>query len=441
MEVQELKKAFDLFGSMSVEAFYWWSIAIMWAIHAGFLCYEVGVSRIKNVLASAMKNLMTLAVIFPSFFFIGWWIYNAFPDGFVPRSDELALTSLPWGPNMGPNLADHASGVFWGAFALFSATTASILSGAVIERIRMSAFMILATILGSFVWILGAAWGWNGQGWMLTKLGFHDAGAAGCVHAIAGFFALGVVLNLGPRIGKFGKDGKPRTIPSHNLPLTMLGFMLIFIGFFGFLAGCIIFVVGGDWVTIYGTPATLSAFAFNALMGFAGGIIGAYLSSKGEPFWTISGGLAGIISVAAGIDLYHPALAMIIGAIGGLLIPLIGKLLERRGIDDPVGAITVHGFIGVWGLVSAGIFASGYPNVNGPETSLTGQLIGAAVMIAVGFIPGYLVSYVLKKMNALRIPPEVEAIGLDLAEIPASAYPEGIPATPGGLFPAPLKES
>lgn len=224
--MEELQKSFDLHGLMNVEVFYWWCVALMFAIHAGFLFYEMGISRVKNVMASAMKNLLTLAVIIPSFFFVGWWIYNAFPDGFVPRlNDGFALGALPWSANMGPNLADHASAVFWAAFALFAATTASILSGAVIERIRMSAFLILATVLGSFVWILGAAWGWHGQGWMLIKLGYHDVAASGVVHTIAGFFALGILINLGPRIGKYVKQ-RSITIAGHNLPNVFLGLML-----------------------------------------------------------------------------------------------------------------------------------------------------------------------------------------------------------------------
>ncbi|WP_199621790.1 ammonium transporter [Paenibacillus alkalitolerans] len=428
--MEELKEAFELHGTMNVEVFYWWCIAIMFAIHAGFLVLEVGISRVKNVLASAMKNLLTLAVIIPSFFFVGWWIYNAFPDGFVPRTDSLALGALPWSANMGPNMADHASGVFWGAFALFAATTASILSGSIIERVRMSAFLILATVLGSAVWILGAAWGWHGSGWMLTRLGYHDTAASGVVHTIAGFFALGVLINLGPRIGKYDGSGKPLPIPGHNMPNVFLGLMLIFFGFFGFLGGCAIFMVGSDWITIYGTPMTLSAFAFNALMGFAGGIIGAYLTSKSDPLWTISGGLAGFISVGAGLDLYYPGLAFIIGAIGGMIGPMIGSWLEQNKIDDPVGAVTVHGFVGVWGVLAVGLFASGYPNVAGPQISMLGQLVGAAVMIALGFVPGYGVSWILKQMNALRIPPEIERLGLDIVEIPGSAYPEGIPPTP-----------
>ena len=424
----EVDDAITTMSSVNNEFFYWVSIALMMFIHAGFLAYEVGASRSKNVLATAMKNLLAFATIVASFFFVGWFLYNAMPSGFIEFNDA-AKAALPWSDNMGPNVADSASGIFWGAFALFAATTGSIMSGAVLERIRTSAFLILTVMVGSVVWIIGAAWGWHGAGWMLTKLGFHDVGAAGCVHTIAGFAALGILLNLGPRIGRFRADGSPVTIRPHNLPLTMVGLMLIFAGFFGFLMGCVIYGPGG-YETIYGSPTTLSAFAFNTLMGLAGGIIGAYMTSKGEPFWTISGGLAGVIGVASGMDLYHPALAFIIALVAGGIVPFIGQLLEKFKVDDVVGAVAVHGGIGLYSVLMVGIFLAGYPNTDGnPSISLWGQVLGGLVFVALGFIPAYLVSLALKKIGMLRIPPEVEEQGLDLTEVPATPYPEGIPVT------------
>ncbi|MFW0793000.1 ammonium transporter [Gordonia sp. CPCC 205515] len=424
----EVGDAITTMSSVNNEFFYWVSIALMMFIHAGFLAYEVGASRSKNVLATAMKNLLAFATIVASFFFVGWFLYNAMPSGFIEFNDA-AKAALPWSDNMGPNIQDSSSGIFWGAFALFAATTGSIMSGAVLERIRTSAFLILTVLVGSVVWIIGAAWGWHGAGWMLTKMGFHDVGAAGCVHTIAGFAALGILINLGPRIGRFREDGSPVTIRPHNLPLTMVGLMLIFAGFFGFLMGCVIYGPEG-YATIYGSPTTLSAFAFNTLMGLAGGIIGAYITSRGEPFWTISGGLAGVIGVASGMDLYHPALAFIIALAAGALVPYIGKLLEKFKIDDVVGAVAVHGGIGLYSVIMVGVFLAGYPNTDGnPSISFWGQIVGGLVFVALGFIPAYLVSLALKKIGMLRIPAEVEEHGLDLTEVPATPYPEGIPVT------------
>lgn len=414
-------KAFEMHQSMNIEVFYWWCTAIMFLIHAGFLAYEMGASRSKNALAAGIKNILALAVIIPTFYLFGWWIYNAFPGGLIPGD---AAGALPWSQSMGPDVKDMGTGIFWAAFALFGATTGSILSGAVIERIRVSAFLILTVVLGSGVWILAGAWGWHPDGWLLTKFGYHDVGASGVVHAIAGFFALGVLMNLGARKGKF-IDGKPQNIAPHNMPMTLIGLMIIIVGFFGFLGGCIIFN-GGDtgWTTIYGTPTNLSAFAFNTLMGFAGGIIGCYIASR-DPFWTMSGGLVGIISVAAGLDLYDPGLAFIIATCMGVAAVYFGQWLEKMGIDDAVGAVSVHGFTGVVAVVLVGVFAGGTPNVGDlPPISFTGQLISAVVMVGLGFIPGYGLSLLLKKFNILRVPESSEDIGIDEVELTAKPYPE-----------------
>jgi len=146
-QIAGLTKSGGMLGTVDLEIFYWWCTAIMICIHAGFLAYEMGASRAKNVLASGVKNILAFAFIVPTFFFFGWWIYLAFPSGIIPG--ESGAAGLPWAAEMGPNLSDNASGVFWAAFVLFAATTASIFSGAVIERIRVSAFVILAILLGS----------------------------------------------------------------------------------------------------------------------------------------------------------------------------------------------------------------------------------------------------------------------------------------------------
>ncbi|MBA4130588.1 MAG: ammonium transporter [Hyphomicrobium sp.] len=423
-----LEASTKMSGTINSEVFYWWCIALMIVIHAGFLAYEMGASRAKNVLASGIKNILAFAFIVPTFFFFGWWIYLAFPAGLTVA--DAAADGLPWAQKMGPNLADNATGIFWGAFALFAATTASIMSGAVIERIRMTGFIILAIFLGSVVWILGASWGWHPTGWLTTEFGFHDVGAAGCVHLIAGAFALGVLINLGPRIGKFNADGTANEIGGHNMPMTVIGLMLIIVGFFGFLGGCIIYVNGGQWTNIYGQPTTLSAFAFNTLMGFCGGLIGAWVKTR-DPFWMMSGGLVGIISAAAGLDVWYPPFAFAIGFFGAFMAPIVAKMVEKAGIDDAVAAVAVHGWGGLWGVVACGLFAAGYPNINDmPPVSLTGQLVGAGVFLALGFGSGFILSLVLKMFGLLRVPPNSEILGLDKTKVPLAAYPEGLRAMP-----------
>ena len=424
----ELQQLIEMSGTINMEIFYWWCTGLMVIIHAGFLAYEMGASRLKNALASGVKNILAFAFIIPTFFFFGWWIYLAMYQGFTPDF-EAAAGGAPWSLSMGPNLTDNATGIFWGAFVLFAATTASIFSGAVIERMRMSAFIILAVFLGSVVWILGAAWGWHPDGWLTTTWGYHDFGAAGCVHMVAGFFALGVIINLGPRIGRFLPDGSPVHIQGHSAPMSTIGLMLIIVGFFGFLGGCAIYVTGGQWTTIFGNPMTLSAISFNTLMAFSGGIIGAYLVTR-QPFWMMSGALAGIFSAAPGLDLYYPPLAFLLGILGGVITPLADKFITAKfKLDDAVGAFAVHGVGGLIGVVGLGIFGAGYANINGPEISFFGQLGGAVVMGALGFIPGFVLSYIMAKAGFLRVPPKAEEAGLDLVEVPLSAYPESAPAT------------
>ncbi|MBH0236420.1 ammonium transporter [Methylobrevis albus] len=421
-KVAALETSSAMSGTINMEIFYWWCTALMIIIHAGFLAYEMGASRTKNVLATGMKNLLAFAVVVPTFFLFGWWIYLAFPAGF--SIDEAAMAGLPWSENMGPNAQDNASGIFWGAFALFAATTSSIMSGAVIERIRLSAFLVLAVVLGSAVWILGASWGWHPAGWLTASWGLHDVGAAGCVHLIAGAFTLGVLINLGPRIGKYNADGTANAIKAHNIPFAVTGLMMIIVGFFGFLGGCIIFVTGDQWTNIYGQPATLSAFSFNTLMAMSGGIIGAWLKTR-DPFWMMSGALIGIISAASGLDFWYPPIAFLLGIFAGVTAPMVARFLEKKGIDDAVGAVAVHGYGGVVGLMAVGILGAGYPNMNDmPSVSFTGQFVALIVFAALGFVPGYLLSYAMKAANVLRVPYNVEVAGLDLAESTIEAYPE-----------------
>jgi ammonia channel protein AmtB len=439
-EVATLKDAAAALNRSTAEAFYYLTIPLMVLIHAGFLSYEMGASRAKNALAAGIKNILAFAFIIPTFYFAGWWIYWAFPTGLSLSAGPMGISGLeyanaaasPMGQAMGPNLGDSATGVFFGAFAMFAATTASIMSGALIERIQIVGFTILAIALGSFVWILAAAWGWHADGWLVTSFGYHDFGASGVVHAIAGFFTLGVLMNLGPRIGKFNADGSANAIPGHSLPATVVGLMLIIAGFWGFLMACVIFP-GEAWswsasayASIYGTPLTLSALTFNILMGFAGGGIAAWIATR-DPFWMMSGALGGIISVAAGLDLYWPPMAFAIAFAGGILMPIASRMVERMGIDDAVGAVALHGVLGVWGVIAVGIFASGYPalNVEGaPTISLMGQIVGAVVVVVLGLVAGYVVSLIVKMLGLLRVPREAEVMGLDRAKVPAVAYPE-----------------
>jgi Amt family ammonium transporter len=430
----EDKLALD--SQILAEQFYFYTVVVMWLIHVGFMAYEGGASRRKNIMSTAMKNILTIAVVTPSFYYFGWYIYGCFEHGGPaqghagpdPEFPGFCGATAPWADAMGPNLQDHISAVFFLAFLLFSWTTGSIMSGALIERVRLSAYLILTVLLGSAVWIMDAAWGWSAGGWLTTRFGFHDSIASLVVHGVAGAFALGVLLNLGPRIGKYDIQGRARTFKAHNTHLTLMGLMLIFTGFYGFYAACLVIqsTIFPGWLNIYLSPTTLGAIAFVITFGFAGGFTGGWIASKGDPFWTMSGGLAGVIAVSAGADVYHPSLAYLLATSGGMLAVYSGVWIERKlRVDDAVGAVAVHGVCGFYGVFLVGIFAGGYPTgVNNVETSFGGQLMGMMAFLPLAFLPGYVASWILKKLNLLRVPPEVELEGLDMAEFQQDFFPE-----------------
>jgi ammonia channel protein AmtB len=250
------------------------------------------------------------------------------------------------------------------------------------------------------------------------------------IHAVAGGFALGILVVLGPRIGKFAADGTPRDIVPHNPWLVTIGLFLIYTGFWGFYVACNVPVIspegiggeikGATWTAtnIYLTPTSLSAITFNFLMSLSGGLLAGYMVSKGHPFWTYSAGLAGVITASAGNDLYHPIQALIIGGIGAVVAYKLHFFVERRfKIDDAVGAVAVHGYAGVLGLIICGFVLWGYPSSPFEDyatISPLGQLAGAIIMFGVlGFAPGWAAAKILDSFGALRIPRTIELVGLD----------------------------
>ena len=228
--ITDLQDAQTLDSAILGEQFYFFTVVLMWLIHVGFMTYETGVARRKNALATAMKNILTIAVVTPTMYYIGWWIYSCNQPGFPPigpnSADFTSVTcqsGIPWSDTFGPNLTNNINLVFFLAFTLFSWTTASIMSGSLLERVRLSAYLVLACLLGSVVWMLDAAWGWSAGGWMTLRFGFHDSIASAVVHGVSGAFTLGVLFNLGPRIGKYTKEGLTQDLQAPQHPHDLDG--------------------------------------------------------------------------------------------------------------------------------------------------------------------------------------------------------------------------
>jgi Amt family ammonium transporter len=463
-QVRAIEEAQTLDSAILGEQFYFWTVVVMWLIHVGFMTYEAGTVRRKNVMATAMKNILTIAVVTPTFYYFGWWVYNCNQPGIPPigpnSSDFTSVAcqgGIPWSDTFGPNLTNNINLVFFLAFLLFSWTTASIMSGALLERVRLSAYLLLAVLLGSVVWILDAAWGWSAGGWLTLRFGFHDSIASGVVHGVAGAFTLGVLFNLGPRIGKYTAQGLVRQFRPHNLHMTIMGLMLIFTGFYAFYAACLVIASTAfpGWANIYLSPTTLGSIAMVITFGFAGGFTGGYFASRGDPFWTVSGGLAGVIGVSAGADVYAPTLAYLLAMATAALVVWAGAWIEKKArVDDVVGAVAVHGVAGFLGMLWVGVFAAGYPTgLNNVDSSIGGQFMGMATFLPLGFLTGWFASFVLKKLNLLRVPPEVELEGLDPAEyapdiyLPESARagevvlePDGTPVASDGVLSGAARE-
>ena len=439
-----MESQLDALRVIFTEFYYWVTVVLMFLIHVGFCLYEVGVSRQKNMIHTLMKNAMIIPLVTITFFFFGWWLYFALQNGpGITGGLKAAPWATPWSELMGPHMGGtpasdgltgddtaawaRLNGVFWAAFLLFAWTASSVLSGAVIERIRSGSFWLFAILVGSVTWVIDAAWGWSDTGWMVQKLGYHDAYASGVIHAIAGGAALAILAQLGPRIGRFRADGTARTFPLHNQWLVVIGLFLIYTGFWGFYAACNVPILDVDAdtnrtffsaTTIYLTPTSLSAITFNFLTSLAGGMLTIYFLSKGDPFWTFSGGLGGIIAGSAGNDLYHPLQAMLVASLGVACAYKLHYWVERKfKIDDAVGAVAVHGYCGAFGVIAAGFMLWGYPSSPNLEyASITpwGQIAGAVIMFGVlGFLPAFLLAAALKKCGVLRIPLEVELAGLD----------------------------
>jgi Amt family ammonium transporter len=376
-------------------------------MQAGFAMVEAGFNASKNALNIMFKNFIDVNV--------GVLIYWLIGFGIMYGSTSIIPGWLAWGgigidqtaPTPGAGTLNPQ--VDWLFQVAFAATAATIVSGAVAGRMKFSGYLVYTVVISAIVYPISGYWKWGG-GW-LDALGFHDFAGSLVVHSVGGFAGLAGAMVLGPRIGRFGKDGAAVAAP-HNFTLATLGVFILWIGWYGFNPGSQLAFVGAantDAVVLIAVNTTLAA---------AGGAVGALLYSrfvlgKFDLAFALNGMLAGLVGITANCDAVSNGSAIIIGLVAGVLVILATQFLERVKIDDAVGAWPVHGACGIWGGLAAAIFG-GKP--------IVAQIVGSIAIPLWAFAVAFALFYLLKLMNNLRVSPDEEMEGLDVSEHGASAY-------------------
>lgn len=403
----------DAIKAVQTHADYVWTLvaaALVFFMQAGFAMVEAGFTRAKNAVNIIMKNLMD--------FSMGSIFYWAIGFGLM-----FGATTTGWFGTSGFFLSDFTPGgdpwvlAFWMFQVVFAATAATIVSGAMAERTKFVAYLLYSAVLSALIYPIFGSWAWgglfNGSGW-LEGLGFIDFAGSTVVHSIGGWVALAGAIVLGPRIGKYTKDGKARAIPGHNLPLAALGVFILWLGWFGFNPG-----------STTAASKDIALIFVNTNIAAAAGAILAMITSwikfkKPEISMSLNGALAGLVAITAPCATVTPLSSVIIGAIAGVLVVLAVLFFDRIKVDDPVGAISVHGVCGAWGTLAAGIF-----NIGGTSAKIIGiQLIGIGAAFIWAFTTGFILFKLIDATVGIRVSPEEEAEGLDYGEHGARAYPD-----------------
>ncbi len=398
---------------------------LVFTMQAGFAMVEAGFTRAKNSANIMMKNLIDFAVGAPAFYIIGAAImFGATKCGGWLGWGGLGMPSL----SAGEGIWDWT---FFFFQTIFAATAATIVSGAVAERIHFKSYLIYSLIVSAFIypvsghWMWGSLFGEGSQGW-LEALGFHDFAGSTVVHSVGGWVALAGAIMLGPRIGKYHKDGKPAPIPGHNLIIGTLGVFLLWIGWFGFNPGSYTAGIGSIGRVAMTTNLAACAGTLAALVT-AWAIIG-----KPDLTMALNGSRGRLVAVTAPCDLVTANASIIIGLVAGVLVVLSVFFFDKIHVDDPVGAVSVHCVNGVWGTLAVGLFAAPtkfeYGNelvglfYGGGVKFLGIQLAGVVATCVWAFGTGLLLFYILKKLGILRVDAKTEMKGLDITEHGQDAY-------------------
>ncbi|MCP3029311.1 ammonium transporter [Halobacillus sp. A5] len=377
---------------------------LVFFMHAGFAMVEAGFTRSKNALNILMKNFMTMSIAAILYFIVGYGImFGTSGGGFLGLDGFL--------------LSGHEDQVGFFVFqAVFAATCATIISGAVAERIKLSSYLILTVFMTAFIYPVVGHWVWGG-GW-LSELGFVDFAGSTVVHLTGALGAVVAVMFLGPRLGKYS-GGKVNVIQGHNIPIGALGVFILWFGWFGFNGGS----------TLAADPSAIPGVVATTLLSASAGVIGSGFYSqlkykRIDASLTLNGALAGLVGITAGTGDLSPVGAIITGLIAGVILVEGVQLLDRKlHIDDPVGAIAVHGICGVWGTLAVGFFAlEGGLFYGGGFELLSIQAVGILAVMAWTMGTSAIVIFALKSAFGIRVSREEEISGLDFAEHGSSAY-------------------
>ncbi|MFA5940124.1 MAG: ammonium transporter [Sinimarinibacterium sp.] len=380
--------------------------ALVFFMQAGFALLEGGMSRAKNSVNVIMKNYADMCYGVFAFWAVGYGLMFGSSQGWLGLDHFV------------PDLDDNSDAVFFIFQLMFAATAATIVSGAMAERTRFGAYVIASMVVTGLIYPVFGAWAWgsyyDGSGW-LKAMGFIDFAGSTVVHSVGAWSALAGVIVLGPRLGRFGADGRPRMIPGHNLPMIALGGFILWLGWFGFNGGSTL--AANRDVGIIATNTHLAGAA-----GFAAAL--AVQNLLRQPILMtlgVNGAIGGLVAITAPCATVTPAFALLIGAVAGVLTVLGATLLDRLQLDDAVGAIPVHGFCGAWGTLAAGLFFKGdLFNLD----RIVVQLIGIATAFIWTFPIAFVVFWGLKKSIGLRVNSLHEQRGLDFTEHYEIGYPE-----------------
>jgi ammonium transporter, Amt family len=380
----------------------------------GFAMVEAGFTRSKNTANILMKNLMDYSIGSLLYWIIGFTLMYGDSIGGIIGIPDLFFMS----DGFGDNYSDYADLFFQ---TVFCATAATIVSGAVAERTEFKSYLIFTIVISVFIYPISGHWTWGG-GW-LSQLGFHDFAGSSIVHSVGGWIGLAGAAVIGPRIGKYKKDGTPNAIPGHNLTLGALGVFILWFGWFGFNPGSQLAASGTENAVAIGHIAVTTNLA--AAAGAVTAMMVAWFRYK-RPTLSLSlnGALAGLVAVTAGTDVVDPMGAVAIGIIAGFILPFAVEFFDKvLKIDDPVGAVSVHAVSGAFGTLAVGLFSTSEGLFYGHGAHALGiQAIGVVTFFVWAFGTGYVLFTILKKAKILRVDRIVEEEGLDIYEHGESAY-------------------